>query len=83
MRDVFQEPKGVLRDGRLEHRIQVREGARPHQKAPYWLSTEQKEVLHTKLKEFKKERVDSTLSLRIGYSRLSGTKERSDVVCLY
>ena len=53
MRDVFQEPKGVLRDRRLEPRIRVREGVRPYRKAPYRLSTEQKEVLHTELKEFK------------------------------
>ena len=53
MKDVFREPTGVLHDGRLEHRIRVREGAKPYQKAPYRLSPEQKEALHTELKEFK------------------------------
>ena len=53
MTDVFREPIGVLCDGRLEHCIRVREGARPYQKAPYRLSPEQTEVLHKELKEFK------------------------------
>ena len=42
-----------MRDGRLEHKIRVKEGARPYQKAPYRLSPEQKEVLHAELKAFK------------------------------
>ena len=53
MTDVFREPIGVLRDGRLEHCIRVREGARSYQKAPYRLSPEQTEVLHKELKKFK------------------------------
>ena len=53
MTDVFREPIGVLRDRRLEHSIQVREGTRPYQKAPYRLLPEQTEVLHKELKEFK------------------------------
>ena len=51
--DVFQEPTGVRRDGRLEHCITLREGAKPYQKAPYRLSPEQTKVLHAELKEFK------------------------------
>ena len=53
LKEVFKEPEGVMRDGRLEHKIRVKEGARPYQKAPYRLSPEQKEVLHAKLKAFK------------------------------
>ena len=53
LKEVFQEPTGVLRDGRLEHRIRVREGAKLYQKAPYWLSPQQTEALHAELKEFK------------------------------
>jgi len=44
----------VLRDGRLEHKIKVKELAKPYQKAPYRLSPEQKEALHEELREFKK-----------------------------
>ena len=39
MIDVLREPTGVLRDGRLEHYIRVREGVRPYQKALYRLSS--------------------------------------------
>ena len=53
MSDVFREPTGVLRDRRLEYRIQVCEGTRPYQKALYRLLPEQTEVLHKELKEFK------------------------------
>ena len=53
MVDVFQEPLGVRRDGRLEHKIRLRDGAKLYQKAPYRLSPEQVQVLHAELKEFK------------------------------
>ena len=51
--DVFQEPVGVRRDGRLEHKTRLREGAKPYQKAPYRLSPEQVKALHAELKGFK------------------------------
>ena len=30
MGDVFREPTGVIQDGRLQHQIQLRKGARPY-----------------------------------------------------
>ena len=53
MKEVFQEPEGVVKEGRRPHRIRVKEGARAYQKAPYRLSPEQVKVLHEELKGFK------------------------------
>ena len=53
LKDVFQEPTGVIQDRRLQHQIRIREGARPYQKAPYRLSPEQKDALHAELRGFK------------------------------
>ena len=52
MREVFEEPTGVVQ-GRLQHIIHLREGAKAYQKAPYRLSPEQKEALHKELRGFK------------------------------
>jgi len=46
MKEVFVEPEGVIKEGRRSHRIRVKEGARPYQKAPYRLSPEQVEGVY-------------------------------------
>ena len=51
-KDIFSPPSGVDREGRVQHRVNLRAGAKAYRKVPYRMSPVQKEALKTELEEF-------------------------------
>ena len=51
--EVFEDPKGVPRGDGTQHRIILKEGARPYQKTPYRMSIEQRAAMEEELGKFR------------------------------
>ena len=51
--EVFEDPKGVPTGDGTQHRIALREGARPYQKTPYRMSVQQRVAMEEELGKFR------------------------------
>ena len=67
LKEVFEEPTGVPDGNGTQHRIILRDDARPYQKVPYRMSVEQRTAMEEELGKFKERGVDPPFLLGVGY----------------